>query len=1183
MGAEKLTAAQLQAVTRKGGPILVSAAAGSGKTLVIVERLMRQIQNPAEECSINDFLIITFTKKAAAELRARIAKELAKRLAEEPNNVHLQKQQSRIYLTQISTVHAFCADLLREFSYEAGVPSDFRMLEETEASGHRERIADELLDERYETISDDRELQSLIDGLGAGRDDRRIPELIQDVYLTAQCHLYPEKWLTECEERLDLTDLNGAEQTLWGRYLLDCLARDAESLRCETEETIRETAESESLKKYTDVLSENAALLREAETLKTWDVAYTLLAEKPELGRLPPIRNCSEPELQNRVKALRKDISEFFSAWSEEIYGTSKIMLADLGLTGDMLRALFSLTREFAERFRSEKRRLHALDFNDLEHSAIRLLLEDDGVTPTQTAALISKRFREIMVDEYQDTNQVQDSIFRALSHAGRNRFMVGDVKQSIYRFRLADPGIFLRKYRTYPNAEDVPDGGAQRILLSHNFRSGEAILEAVNDVFRRCMSPDVGGLEYGESERLCAGSQKPELPYTQVELHCLNTKQDSDEAETPEKTKAEACFAAERIRKLLDEQTPIRDGDGFRAVAPSDIVILLRSPKNSAGIFVEALQRQGIAAVSDSGESILDSSEVETLLSVLQVLDNAHQDIPLTAALLSPVFGVSAADLATARKSSSGCDLFEAVCIYDRRSAELEKAVLSIRMLRQKARDLPIHQLIEEIRMKTDFDAVYGAMQDAQTRKMNVDLFAELAASFGENGKKSLHQFLQYIAQLKEEGGVAVPPRQANAVRIMSIHKSKGLEFPVVFLCELSKRFNLEDLRSQVLLHSELGAGSNVYDEATHTRFASIAKQAVNLRTKEDNRSEELRILYVAMTRAKDLLVMSCCGSSMESRLKSIASRLCTARSSALSARAACLGDWVLQAALMHREADELHAVAGCPAKTEELRYPWLIRYYYLTAQEKATKAARQEEETLPPELDEAFRSVQFRYPHERSAAIPFKITATQLKGRSLDDEAADGRPARNSLGVKLRRPSLIGEEKALTAAQKGTAVHLAMQYLDFSKTDSPDQIRLELQRMEADRFLTPAQVKAVNPEILFRVFCGPLGELIKDAERVIREFKFSILVKASEYFPNAEDDEIMLQGVTDCCLVKEGRLTVIDFKTDRVKPGEEALAGEKYRPQLHAYSKALERIFRLPVEKKVLYFFSTGAVIEL
>ncbi len=1180
--ADTLTRAQELAVDRPGGPILVAAAAGSGKTKVIVERLMRQILRSDWECSINDYLIITFTKKAAAELRARIARELAARLAEDPENRHLQTQQSRVYLTQISTVHAFCADLLREFSYELDLPADFRMLEQSEDEELKARIADELLEDRYASIDSDRDLRRLVDGLGAGRDDRRIPELLLKVYQTAQCSLDPAGWLDQCEAMLDLRELRGAEQTVWGDYLIrglrDCALRCAAAL----EDVKQELDHSDTLQKYCPLYGENAARLRRLAACAGWDELRAAIPEATDFGRLPVVRNCDDPDLQTRAKAVRKQAAEQIRGWCAEFYGPSEEVLADLSDNASMLRALFALTREFTRRFDAEKRRLHALDFGDLEHHALRLLLEPDGRTPTELARRISERYREIMVDEYQDTNQVQDAIFRAVSQEGANRFMVGDVKQSIYRFRLADPEIFLQKYNRYPDAETTEPSGRQRILLSHNFRSGEAVLEAVNAVFRLCMSKEAGGLDYGEDEALRPGRSMTPLPQTQVELHCLCTRQEDEELETPEKNRAEAQFVARRIRELLDGPALVRGENGTRPVRPEDIVILLRSPQNTAGYYLEALQRLGIPAAGDAGESILDAAEVQTLICLLRVLDNAHQDIPLTGALLSPIFGVEAAALARARSGGKQGDLWDDLAASH--EPALRQAIQTITELREAAQTLPLYSLLERIQQRVDLEAVYAAMDGGAARVRNLRAFCAMAASWSEDGVKSLHQFLKHLEQLQGREGLTLQRPQSDAVTVMSVHKSKGLEYPVVFLCGLTRRFNQEDLKTPVQFHSRLGAGCAVYDPETHTRFNSIAKATISRQTRAENLSEELRILYVAMTRARDMLIMSCCGDSLEKHLTDLSLCLTKRTAKLTAAQVSCPADWILMTALLRTEAGALHAVAGKPGDCERSELPWRIEWLDLTADQTALPVrAEQAAPVNRPDFSALREQLQFRYPHPAAQTLPAKLTATQLKGRQLDREADDGAPREDYFRLKLRKPGLMDAERPLTPAQRGVAVHQAMQFLDFGRTGSLDQIRQQLKEMERDAFLTPAQAAAVDPEKLLRVFRGPLGTMLREADQVLREFKFSILSDAGDYEPAAAGDQIMLQGVTDCCLFREGAITVIDFKTDRVAPGGEAEAAARYRPQLDAYASALSRIFSLPVTKRLLYFFATDCFIAL
>ena len=1177
----KLTQSQSWAVKSPGGPILVSAAAGSGKTMVLVSRLLDQILDPELSRDVDEFLIITFTKKAASELRARIARELSARLAEQPENKHLQRQLGRVYLARISTVHAFCAELLREFALDLDLPVDFRVAEESECREIRAQCLRRLLDERYGKIADDPPLRTLVDGLGAGRDDRQIERLIEGVYDTSQCRLYPERWIKSCAKTMDTDLYPTAQDTPWGAYLIGRLQAVLRQRHKELSALLPKLELTEGMAPYAGACCAAMEAIASLGACDTWDEIVSARDRGWGFPRLPGVRNCPAPELQTRFKALRSDAQEEIRGELARFYGTSAEVLSDLGQTGLAMQGLFSLVSDFTLRYAAEKRQLHVMDFSDLEHGAVRLLLRPSDGAPTETAHALSQRFAEIMVDEYQDTNEVQDSIFRALSRGEENLVLVGDVKQSIYRFRMAEPRIFLEKYHNYPLYTPGLTG-KQKILLSENFRSGPEILEAANAVFSACMSPRVGDLAYTEQEALRQGMPMAQLPDPAVELWCLSTHQEGDE-DTPEKARAEAAFVAGRLRELLDRGAPVREGDTLRPVKPGDVVILLRSVRAAAGIYQEALAREGIACVSDLGQSIFESEELQTLESLLRLIDNAHQDIPLASVLLSPLFGVDADRLARARLVGGKLDLYDAVCLAAAEDAVLARFLTVLSELRDAAELLPLHGLYELVLEKTGLAAIYGSMAGGSVRLARLRQFLEILTAFEEGGTRSLHQFLDHLDSLKEDG-VSLPQQQNDqAVTLMSIHKSKGLEFPVVVLADLSHRFNLEDVQNPVQFHKTLGAACNVYDPLTHTRFPSIGKHAINAQLREESISEEMRILYVAMTRAKDRLIMSYCAEHLDKKLTDLTARLQNPVPPALAASAKCMGDWVLMAALCRTEAGELFAVGGYPDCAAVQARAWQIRYVRVSPQASAAAAApapRAGDEVDPDRLEAALR---FTYPFGAVTTLPAKLTATQLKGRSLDQEADDGRTAPLPLAFRPRLPRLMEQEQPLTPAQRGTAMHLAMQYLDFSKTGSVEALECELQRLRLDNYLTPAQADAVDAKKLFAIFSGPIGQAIRAADRVIREFKFSILVDAKTYYPQAGDEQVLLQGVTDCCLFQNGKLTVIDFKTDRVRPGEEAKAAARYQGQLDAYSLALSRIFETPVEKKLLYFFATDAIVAV
>ncbi len=1173
----QLTPAQQAAVTRPGGPILVSAAAGSGKTKVLVERLMHRVCREENPCDVDDFLIITFTKKAAAELRARIAAELAGRLSRDPENRHLQRQQSRVYLAQISTIHAFCGQLLRQHAYTLDLPGDFRVGDQAECDELQSRLVEELLEDRYAQIEQDPDLQSLVDSLGAGRGDWAVAELVLGVYRTAQCRLYPRQWLRECLARLDAGAETDPCHTIWGESLLQggrqALAPCYQALLPALEVVDSDPA----FANYQGAVHATEEICRTLLSDTDWDT-LAALAAKPGFGALRALPKAADRETAAWIKAAREDCKTQAQKLLKYFYAPADRVMADLASTRQSLTALVGLVEAFSDRYAARKRQRHMVDYNDLEHGAVRLLLQPGTRAPTAAAREIARQFAEILVDEYQDTNEVQDCIFRAISRGGKNRFMVGDVKQSIYRFRMADPGIFLDKYRRYPDMETVGPEDRQRILLSHNFRSCGPILDAANAVFARCMTPETGGLAYTDAEALRLGRPHPALPGPQVELHCLDAVESGEGLVQTDRRRLEADYVARRLRQMLDEGTLITEGEGTRPVRPGDMVILLRSGKNTTRFFLEALQRQGIPCTSEGEDSLLQSRELETLTDLLQCVDNLHQDIPLAGALLSPLFAIDPNVLAMARSAKADGDLYDALAAWAPNSPALARALELLDALRCQAQELPLYSLLAWIDRQLEVEAVFGAMAQGDTRVEHLRQFRELAAAFDPDGQKSLHRFVEYLLTLRLEGAGVERPPAPDAVTVMTMHKSKGLEFPVVVLADLAKGFNLTDTHAQVLFHETLGIGSTVFDPALNARYASLAKTAIAKQLNRETKSEELRVLYVAMTRPMDRLILTYCAAKLDKQLEKLCKALESQSAAECSANAGRMGDWVLLTALARPEGEPLRDRPLPLAAPDDS--PWRIVRQTLTPASLA-EAPAPAAPAPGPEPPAPVPAMAAPYAHPGAAGVSAKLTATQLKGRPLDEEAQSAAPAPVFPGLRLRKPSLLRRQRPLTPAERGTAMHLAMQYLDFAQTDTLAQIDRQLQHLEEEAFLTPQQAQSVDRQRLLRIFRGPVGEMIRRADRVVREFKFSLLVDAGLYAPQAAGEQLMLQGVTDCCLIKNGRLTVIDFKTDRVRPGEEALAAEKYRGQLQAYSLALERIFRLPVEQRLLYFFATDAVV--
>lgn len=1164
----ELTREQKAVVEDCGGTLLVSAAAGSGKTKVLIDRVLRRVEE--EQCNIDDFLMITFTHAAASELRGKMIAQLSKRLSERPDDRHLQKQMSRVYLAQISTIHSFCAALLREYAHLLDIPGDFRLCDEQEAITYRERAMQTVLEEAYRNIGRTPQIAAALDMFGRGRDDRTLPELILRCYFALQCYQDPQVRLHQLHTELHTDNCTDAGETVWGHYLISefrAFLDGAEQSMCHVLDTIVQT---DWMQPYVQGFQSDIAQIRRLKELNGWEELRAAF-EKP--ARLSAIRNCPDSALKERVQTVKKRImAEQMGKWEEIFSLPSDEALADLSLTADALHGFLMLTENFSEQYYKEKRGRRVLDYNDLEHLTLRLLIGKDG-TRTRAAKEISERFAEIMVDEYQDTNRVQDAIFRAVSREEQNLFFVGDVKQSIYRFRLADPTLFLEKYRDYALYTQALDGEPRKILLSDNFRSDAAILSAANDVFRLCMNKRVGGLDYTGDEVLRPKAIIPQYTDYPVELHCVDTKSLPEQPRVSA-DEIESELIARRIEQMLRGGELIPDNsESLRPIRPEDIVILSRGVKDKAQTYIRALGRHGIRCICGS-DNIFQSEEITILTALLQVIDNPHQDIPLLTVLFSPLFRFSSDDLALARAEQRGDDLFSAVA----KSQKAEHFVRFLNEMRDLSQTESLHNLLNTLEERLFLRAIFGAMEAGTQRIRNLDCFFALADAF-ENGERfGLSGFLAYLELLKEKGLQSEDSKISGAVRLMTMHASKGLEFPVVFLADLCGQFNLQDARSPLLVDSELGIGANVYLPEKRLSYPTIARNAIAHRVRRENISEEMRILYVAMTRAKYRMIMTCCGAKLGGMLERIAAELTDPAQSLLIESAQNDAHWILMTAMQRTEAGRLFEVAGQPEESRVSEYPWKIAYHdgadFLPDDTQTQEAAQPVKEEKPLVLTEPERV------HRQAERAPSKITATQLKGRSLDDEVSEETSAKPLL--HFAKPQFSAQRR-LTPAERGTAIHLAMQYLRYEACTDLAGTEQELDRLVAEKFLSAQQREAVDPQKILNFFASKLGQRVRGAKALIREFKFSVLEDGAILDPALKGERMLLQGVTDCAIVEPDGLTIIDFKSDRIRSGGEAERAAYYRGQLDAYTAALSKVFGKPVKERVLYFFATDCAITV
>ena len=1163
--AEKLTYEQQLAVDNRGGRLLVSAAAGSGKTKVLVDRLMGYLMDPVKPANIDDFLMITYTKAAAAELRGKIAVKLEEKVAADPTNRHLQRQQQRLYLAKISTVHSFCGDIVREYAYRLDLSADFRVADEQECDRIRVTVMEKVLKEAYEHASEDPDFCAFLDTQGVGRNDRQVPELVMQVYDSARCHLDPQKWLKQCLEQTQVEGITDASQSPYGAFLIQRL-QDWLVLQIAALEQCAALCREEGIGKVHALLMDTVFQLGALRDCSAWDEITR--KKQVDFGRLVFPKNMDDDALKEQIKTVRDACKKGLDKRTKPFCDSSERVLSDLRASAAAERGLISLVNAFDKAYDQAKRSRHLLDFGDLEHKMLDLLLGKSRVAPTALSREIGSRFREVMVDEYQDSNAVQDAIYAALTHADKNLFMVGDVKQSIYQFRLADPLIFLQKYHSFLPAETVTDDSDRKVLLSRNFRSSGGVLSACNDVFSMCMCPEVGGLYYGAEEALYEGISHVPLPEPEVELCCVDVREHT----YPE----EASYVASRIQELLDGNHFVRDGDRLRPITADDIVILLRSPGSAGWYYESALSELGIRYTTGGGVDLLKTDEIVALRACLQAIHNPRVDIPLLAAMASPIFCFTADDLAVIRSRKRTGDFLDALYLHD--GMKTKCFLETLQALRACAHRESLTVLLEQLFRLTHLESIYAAMDDGNQRLANLHAFYQLAASFETSGNRDLGRFLEHLNALEVKGILSAGDASTQGcVTIMSIHKSKGLEFPVVFLCGLGREFNMESQYAPILCHKSMGLGLYASDNAKRIRYPTIAKRAIAAKIGEESLSEELRVLYVAMTRARDRLIMTYASNRLQKDLTQIVQRLNIGGKDLLIRQTVCPGEWILLTALQKTEAGALFALAGRPAETSSSEHLWKIAV--VNAPELAAKESDdREEKILPPGLPEQLRSIlNFRYPHAAATVAPSKMTATQRKGRLKDEEAAEHTSPKTA-HRQWRSPEFAKKQ----GKDYGNAVHAVLQYIDYGVCTDEAAVSGEIQRLTEQQFISQDQAKIVDPAQIAAFFATPLGQQLRNGE-VIREFKFSILEDGSAYEPALKGEQVLLQGVVDCALIEDDGITIVDFKTDYVTEETVSARAEHYRPQVDAYADALHRIYQKPIKKSLLYFFRTGSFFEI
>lgn len=1213
---------QLSAITTYDKNLLVAAAAGSGKTSVLVERIIQRLLGAARDFHIDEVLVVTFTNAAAAEMRERIGEAIGKALRESPGNSHLERQLILLNAASISTIHAFCQSVVRQNFHLLDLDPKFRLANEQEANLLKRDVLEALCEAKYD--GGDAAFLSFVDHYGNERGDEALYDIVLKLHDFSLSQPHPKAWLTGLKARFEPPEGQAIDATVWAEIIKRRIALDLAEFRQIADELI-ETAGRVGFDFYVTAFESDRALLD--ELIEARGVGWEALRRAVHAAKFATLRAPKETDEEQKAffAKRRGRIKDGIKGLKETYFAAeSAALMTDLRGVRPMVEAICALTAEFGDAFAAAKKARAIVDFSDLEHFCLRVLQDEastpDAMLPSDAAKALQCKYKEVMVDEYQDVNGVQEAILSLVKKQDQpNLFLVGDVKQSVYRFRLAEPELFLDKYRNYPR------GGASfaRIDLARNFRSRAGVLAAINFIFAQVMSPNVAELSYGEAERLNPGPAYPASSRATVagpvELHLID-RDDADAAETPEESEGEdlkgfaleAAHIAERVRALMREEPVVFDKaqKKYRPLAWRDIAILLRSVKHKANVLLETLHSADIPAYASVDSGYFQEIEVRVMLSLLSVIDNPRQDIPLAAVLHSPICGFSAEDLARVRVLRPRGNLLGALKdaakagdLPDRVRREAERFLLRLASWRSLARRRSVPELVWQLYRDTGYYDYVGGMPGGMLRQANLRMLYDRARQYETTNFRGLFRFLRFIEKMRDTGTDLSVARtlgeSENVVRIMSIHKSKGLEFPVVIVADLGKNFNLQDASATLLMHKKLGLGPYVTDDRLNLRYPTVARLAIAVEMNRENKAEELRVLYVALTRAREKLILV--GSAKRLRAKAAQWSRYAASQAALLPDHAIAGaksylDWLCPAVARHADGKVLREYGGCTESRAAALDDDASRWQVFIA--PAGKIAQREVEEksdgdlldrvrlrqpLPESAEKAWveRVLGWQYPDESLQGVPAKLSVTEMKRRfELSGEAGEAliRPP-----LIASRPRFLQAKTKLTGAEYGTLMHSVMQHVDFRADVTLDGLQAQLDAFVRREIILPEHAERIDLRGVYDYLHSPIGKRMRSSSNVRREMPFSVMLRAKRFYPDVEDlaARIFVQGIIDVLFDEDDGMVLVDYKTDR--GANAAKMAEKYQLQLSIYAEAIEKILGKRVKEKYLYVFELGKLVEI
>ena len=1214
MAEVKWTNEQLQAIQEKNSNILVAAAAGSGKTAVLVERIIHKIID--EQMDIDKILVVTFTNAAASEMRERILEAIYKKLEENPENVHLQRQIILLNKASICTIHSFCLDVIHNHFYEIDLPSNFKIADTAEIDLLKQEVLDDLFEQKY--TENDKNFIELLENYTNYRGDEALQELVLKIYKFIQSSPFPIKWLQEKLELLKIEDKD-ISQTIWGKLIIQAVEDDIQESIMQLETVKSKMALYPEMTKFYQKICEDLIILKDLQNYNSWDELYIKLLNF-NFSKWPVDKKVIN-DLKEDSKEIRDKVKKHIKEKTAKLLSCSQEQaVKDLKIITPILEKLSNLVTEFTKNFAEKKKEKNCIDFNDIEHFALKILLDENN-NPTEVAKKYKEKFEEIAIDEYQDSNLVQEAILTSISK-GNNIFMVGDVKQSIYKFRQARPELFLQKYDEYKNKEEKAQEDNLKIQLFRNFRSRQNILNITNLVFESIMSKELGDINYNENEYLNYGANYPEPEEIKnyagiAELDIIDLKEDEsitafegeedeEEQERVEDDVLEAKFVANKIQELLNSNYMVFDKkQGYRKIRPKDIVILLRATSNLSPIYEKELSDLELPVFSDTSGTYLDTVEIQTILSVLKIIDNPLQDIPLVVVLRSSICNFTDNDLITIRLTDRNCNFYEAliktrlICEGDLKN-KIESFLEKLEKWKSISQYMPLDEFIWQIYLDTGYYQYVGLLPNGAMRQANLKTLFEKAKQYEKASFKGLFNFIQFIDKLKKQNGDLASAKligeNEDVIRIMSIHKSKGLEFPVVFLCNSHKKFNMQDLNDNILLHQDIGFGPTIMDTTRKIKYSSIAKDAIKLKMKQETLSEEQRILYVALTRAKEKLYIT--GKSKDftkyvqdkNKVLEMYESENIKLDAKLMKKANSYLDWLMYVYLFNQgrtitlkgESYKLSDIITLNVSNKKDLLKALAKeevVEQIDLKEKIEQILKNKSDEENKKSEQALKELlEWKYDYIVDTTLPTKSSVTKIKQEKIKlEEMLKGIESEEVEYKKSYTPKFMQEDKKISSAEKGTLVHLCIQRLDERKDYELKDIQNMILNLVEKEIITQNEADAIDVNLIYQYTKSQLFEELRKAKEVHKEQPFYINIPAKDVVSEAENSKknILVQGIIDLYYIdKNDNLVLIDFKTDYIsnEPNAKEKILDKYKVQLEIYKTALEQALNRKTSKTAL-----------